>query len=275
MHDLHISMSFKLSRLLTNVALAYSPGTVHINSSGFLFRVGRVDLGLSSSNLDAVANIDPINICTADLCGREVQGVGLRPLASRITGSNPAGAWLSVCCECCVLSLRYRPLRLTDHSSRGVLSSVVCLRVIAEPRRWGGSGSLGNVEPWKIYIRCIIVQNVVNFCTSFNERAVLDKWKDNLLNFGKKGDCIMWLFHIAEWNASWIWYILLTAIGLSPGGSSTVHIYTQTIHRTIKTTIHTIIQQFWKSAGRAPSWLVLPWHFPYNRGKSTEKPQSG
>jgi hypothetical protein len=63
---------------------------------------------------------------------------------------------------------------------------------------------------------------------------------------------------------------LLTAIGLSPGGRSTVHIYThdtkQTIHRT---------QQFWMSAGRAPSWLVIPWHLPYNRGKSTEKPQSG
>ena len=42
-----------------------------------------------------------------------------------------------------------------------------------------------------------------------------------------------------------------------------------------KTTIHTTTQQFWKSAGRAPSWLVLPWHLPYNRGKSTEKPQSG
>ena len=27
---------------------------------------------------------------------------------------------------------------------------------------------------------------------------------------------------------------LLTAIGLSPGGRSTLHIYTQTIHRTIK-----------------------------------------
>jgi len=27
---------------------------------------------------------------------------------------------------------------------------------------------------------------------------------------------------------------LLTAIGLSPGGSSTVHIYTQKIHRTIQ-----------------------------------------
>jgi hypothetical protein len=29
---------------------------------------------------------------------------------------------------------------------------------------------------------------------------------------------------------------LLTAIGLTPGGSSTVHIYTQTIHRTTKNT---------------------------------------
>ena len=30
---------------------------------------------------------------------------------------------------------------------------------------------------------------------------------------------------------------LLTAIGLSPGGRSTVHIYAQTIHRTIHRTI--------------------------------------
>jgi len=28
--------------------------------------------------------------------------------------------------------------------------------------------------------------------------------------------------------------IYLTAIGLTPGGSSTVHVYTQTIHRTIQ-----------------------------------------
>ena len=60
---------------------------------------------------------------------------------------------------------------------------------------------------------------------------------------------------------------LLTAIGLSPGGSSTVHFYTQTIHRTT--------QQFWKSAGRAPSWAVIPWHLPYNQGNGTETPQSG
>ena len=30
--------------------------------------------------------------------------------------------------------------------------------------------------------------------------------------------------------------IYLTAIGLTPGGSSTVHIYTQTIHRTTQST---------------------------------------
>ena len=35
-----------------------------------------------------------------------------------------------------------------------------------------------------------------------------------------------------------IWYMmyLLTAIGLPPGGSSTVHIYTQTLHRTTQLT---------------------------------------
>ena len=35
-----------------------------------------------------------------------------------------------------------------------------------------------------------------------------------------------------------IWYIYLAAIGLTPGGSSTAHIYTQTVHR-IQRTEHT------------------------------------
>jgi uncharacterized integral membrane protein len=34
---------------------------------------------------------------------------------------------------------------------------------------------------------------------------------------------------------------LLTAIGLTPGGSSTVHIYTQTVHRTTQITKKTQI----------------------------------
>jgi len=42
-----------------------------------------------------------------------------------------------------------------------------------------------------------------------------------------------------------------------------------------KQTIHRTAQQFWKSAGRALSWRVIPWNLPYYWGKSTEKPQSG
>ena len=66
---------------------------------------------------------------------------------------------------------------------------------------------------------------------------------------------------------------LLTAIGLSPGSST--HLHTNNIYNNTKQTIHRTTQQFWKSVGRAPSWQVLPWHLPYNRGKSTEKSQSG
>jgi hypothetical protein len=64
---------------------------------------------------------------------------------------------------------------------------------------------------------------------------------------------------------------LLTAIGLTPGGGSTVHMYTQTIHRTTQLTTRTKQQQNnttnklnGKSAGRALSLRVIPWHLPYN-----------
>jgi len=58
---------------------------------------------------------------------------------------------------------------------------------------------------------------------------------------------------------------LLTAIGLTPGGNTTVHIYPQTIHRTTQN--KQFIEQhknFWKGADRAPSLRVIPWHLPYN-----------
>jgi hypothetical protein len=47
---------------------------------------------------------------------------------------------------------------------------------------------------------------------------------------------------------------LLTAIGLTPGGSSTVHIYTQTIHRTTKKikTIHRTTQKCLEQCGPYP-----------------------
>jgi hypothetical protein len=47
--------------------------------------------------------------------------------------------------------------------------------------------------------------------------------------------------------------IYLTAIGLPPGGSSTVHIYTQTIHRTTqKQTIHRRTQKCLEQCGPCP-----------------------
>jgi len=56
---------------------------------------------------------------------------------------------------------------------------------------------------------------------------------------------------------------LLTAIGLSPGGSSTVHIYTQTVDRTTQNKQYIDNTTIWESAGRAPSWLLIRWHLPY------------
>ena len=51
----------------------------------------------------------------ADLSGRSL---------AVIVGSNPTGG-MDICCEY---------LRRADHSSRGVLPSVVCLSVITNPR---------------------------------------------------------------------------------------------------------------------------------------------
>jgi len=54
----------------------------------------------------------------------------------------PPGAWISVSCECCVLCVRR-----VDHSSRGILPSVVCLSVIVQPRSWESPGPLRAVAP--------------------------------------------------------------------------------------------------------------------------------
>jgi hypothetical protein len=55
--------------------------------------------------------------------------------------------------------------------------------------------------------------------------------------------------HAYEYDIRYDMIYLLTAIGLTPGGSSAVHIYTQTIHRTIQSThtIHRTTQLTWYS----------------------------
>jgi hypothetical protein len=58
----------------------------------------------------------------------------------------PAGAWMSVFCECCVFWSR--SLRRTDHSSGGAQPNVVCLSMIVKPQQWGSLGPLGALGPW-------------------------------------------------------------------------------------------------------------------------------
>ena len=71
--------------------------------------------------------------------------------------------------------------------------------------------------------------------------------------------------------------IYLTAVGLTPGGSSTIHIYTKQYieqynlhkqyieqHNRHKQYIEQHNLLIRKSADRAPSLRGKPWHLPYN-----------
>jgi hypothetical protein len=58
------------------------------------------------------------------VCGR---------LLAEIAGSNRAGG-LDICLLWVLCVVRYVSLKRADHSSGGVLSNVVCLRVIVKPR---------------------------------------------------------------------------------------------------------------------------------------------
>jgi hypothetical protein len=66
----------------------------------------------------------------ADEWPRTKAWVCCRSLAG-IAGSNPAGG-MYVCLLCLLCVVKKRSLRRADHSSRGVLSSAVCLSVIVK-----------------------------------------------------------------------------------------------------------------------------------------------
>jgi hypothetical protein len=77
---------------------------------------------------------------------------------------------------------------------------------------------------------------------------------------------------------------LLTAIGLTPGGSSTVQIYTQTIHRTTQLTalvgrLSEIRTQSghtnWEECGPCPVFASYTLAFTLQLRKNTEKPSQG
>jgi len=77
---------------------------------------------------------------------------GLRrwSVAARLLGlwvRIPPGAWMSVSCQCCVLSSSGLCVELIYYSSRGVLPSVVCRSVIVKLRKWESPGPLGGGGP--------------------------------------------------------------------------------------------------------------------------------
>jgi hypothetical protein len=61
-----------------------------------------------------------------------------------------------------------------------------------------------------------------------------------------------------------IFYLFLTANGLTPGGSSTVHIYTQNTENGTYITIKIRWGKKLGSADRVQSLRVISWHLPYN-----------
>jgi len=57
---------------------------------------------------------------------------------------------------------------------------------------------------------------------------------------------------------------LLTAIGLTPGGSSTVHIYTKTLHRTTQNKQYIEEHNSLWECGLCPFLARFTWHLSYN-----------
>ena len=68
---------------------------------------------------------------------------------------------------------------------------------------------------------------------------------------------------VTEYDMIWWWYLFNRSWVDTRWQHHTTH---------LQQTIHTIHREYNSgSAGRAPSLRVIPWHLPYNWGKSTEK----
>jgi len=61
---------------------------------------------------------------------------------------------------------------------------------------------------------------------------------------------------------------LLTAIVLSPGGST--HLHTNNTENNTNNNRTTQITNNVEECGPCPVFAILPWHLPYNWGKSTD-----
>jgi hypothetical protein len=96
---------------------------------------------------------------------------GLRPAGT--VGSNHTGAWMFVCCGCCVLSGRGL---CDDHFSRGVLPTVVCRCVWS--RNLKNEEAKARVGPQRHRKKKLCINLVLNFIY-----VVQSHWKCTTLNF--------------------------------------------------------------------------------------------
>jgi hypothetical protein len=92
---------------------------------------------------------------------------------------------------------------------------------------------------------------------------------------------VTWSFRCTSWNMyiymyiyifnrNWVdtgWQQYITHLVDTRWQQYITHLHTNSTHNTEKEKLG--------SVGRAPSLRVIPWHLPYNWGKSTEKPQLG
>ena len=116
----------------------------------------------------------PQTVRCADPGGCAPEGEHLLPLACWECGFESRRVH-GVCLFLMSCVVRYRSLRRADHSSRGVLPSVVCLSVIVKPRQWGGHGPLKAVAPWKKeYLHYGYSRQKIYTCTEniFMERII-------------------------------------------------------------------------------------------------------
>jgi hypothetical protein len=98
-----------------------------------------------------------------------------------IAGSNPAWC-MNVCLLWVLCVVRQRSLRRADHSSRGVLPSVVCLSVIEEPHReslgllWLSSHETCKAVSYPIYVRKRISYSIYGHVSS-TWNALFINWR--------------------------------------------------------------------------------------------------
>jgi hypothetical protein len=109
------------------------------------------------------------NLVAADPSGWAVSSEGLRPIACSKCGVRiQPGAWMSVSCECCVLSgcqieVNVRGRSLVQRSPTDWCVIVCDLRTSRMKRPWPALGCCANERTCRHIRRCCFAKPVTNF----------------------------------------------------------------------------------------------------------------